>query len=250
MEPNNQQTDAKRRPTALITGAAGGIGRALAEAFAAEGMRLALVDVLDCSDLAQQLGPEHRSFILDLEDPDEIKKVVTTIGDEMGLDIVVNNAGAGIIFPAAEARVEDWDKTMRVNLRAPWLLSSAALPYLKLSAAGRILNITSQAGIVAIDDHAAYGASKAGLIMLTKVLAVEWAGFGITVNSIAPTVVETPMALVGWSGEKGIKAREEIPVGRFAKPHEIAAAAVYLASENASIITGETLVVDGGYTVR
>ncbi|MBL4811723.1 MAG: SDR family oxidoreductase [Rhodobacteraceae bacterium] len=236
--------------TALITGAAGGIGQAIAESFAAQGIRLALVDMRDTSDLAARLGPDNRSFVLDLEDPAAIETVVGAIGAEMGIDIVVNNAGAGILFPAEEASIAGWDTTMSVNLRAPWLLSAAALPYLKASKAGRIINISSQAGIVAIEDHVAYGASKAGLIMVTKVLALEWAKFGITVNCIAPTVVETPMALVGWSGKKGVKARQDIPVGRFAKPEEVAAAVTYLSSALASIITGETLVVDGGYTIK
>ena len=116
------------------------------------------------------------------------------------------------------------------------------LPYLKVCGRGRIINIASQAGVVAIAEHATYAASKAGLIGLTKVLALEWAQYGVTVNAISPTVVETPMAMVGWSGEKGEKgekARKEIPVGRFAKPSEIASAAVYLASK-AAIITVKT----------
>ena len=143
-----------------------------------------------------------------------------------------------------------FDATIAINLRAPWLMAVAALPFLKASGAGRIINLSSQAGVVAIDEHAAYGSSKAGLILLTKILALEWAQFGITTNAIAPTVVETPMALVGWSGEKGVQARQEIPVGRFAKPSEIAAAAAYLASEDAGIINGETLMADGGFTIR
>lgn len=243
--------DTQTKPlTAVITGAAGGIGQAIAENFAAQGMRLALVDMLDTSELAARLGPDHRHFALDLQDPSAIETVIAKIGAEMGIDIVVNNAGAGILFPADETSLAGWDTTMSVNLRAPWLLSAAALPYLKASKSGRIVNIASQAGIVAIEDHIAYGASKAGLIMVTKVLALEWAKFGITVNCIAPTVVETPMALVGWSGEKGVKARQDIPLGRFAKPEEIAAAVAYLSSASASIITGETLVVDGGYTIK
>jgi NAD(P)-dependent dehydrogenase (short-subunit alcohol dehydrogenase family) len=110
---------------------------------------------------------------------------------------------------------------------------------LKVCGRGRIINIASQAGVVAIAEHATYAASKAGLIGLTKVLALEWAQYGVTVNAISPTVVETPMAMVGWSGERGEKARKEIPVGRFAKPSEIASAAVYLASK-AAIITVKT----------
>lgn len=236
--------------TVLITGAAGGIGTALAERFAAAGARLALVDIAAADDLAARLGAGHRAFQLDLEDADAIADTVARIGAEMGIDVLINNAGLGVVFPAAQPDVALWDRTMRINLRAPWLMAVAALPFLKASGAGRIVNLSSQAGVVAIDEHAAYGSSKAGLILLTKILALEWAQFGITTNAIAPTVVETPMALVGWSGEKGVKARQEIPVGRFAKPSEIAAAAAYLASEDAGIINGETLMADGGFTIR
>ena len=236
--------------TVLITGATGGIGTAMAERFAAAGARLALVDIIAADDLAARLGTDHRAWQLDLEDPAAIADTVARIGAEMGIDVLINNAGLGVVFPAAQPDVEVWDRTMRINLRAPWLMAVAALPFLKASGAGRIINLSSQAGVVAIDEHAAYGSSKAGLILLTKILALEWASFGITTNAIAPTVVETPMALVGWSGEKGVQARQEIPVGRFAKPSEIAAAAAYLASEDAGIINGETLMADGGFTIR
>lgn len=236
--------------TVLITGAAGGIGTAMAERFAAAGARLALVDIIAADDLAARLGSGHRAYQLDLEDPAAIADTVARIGADMGIDVLINNAGLGIVFPADQPDVEAWDRTMRINLRAPWLMAAAALPFLKASGAGRIVNISSQAGVVAIDEHAAYGSSKAGLILLTKILALEWTPFGITTNAIAPTVVETPMALVGWSGEKGVQARQEIPVGRFAKPSEIAAAAAYLASEDAGIINGETLMADGGFTIR
>lgn len=154
------------------------------------------------------------------------------------------------MFPLDQTDLDAWDRMMRVNLRGPWLVAAAALPFLRRSGRGRVINIASQAGVVAIAEHAAYGASKAGLINLTRVMAVEWARHGITANAIAPTVVETPMALVGWSGEKGEQARREIPVGRFARPAEIAAAAIYLASDAAGIINGATLMADGGYTIR
>jgi 2-deoxy-D-gluconate 3-dehydrogenase len=168
----------------------------------------------------------------------------------MGIDIVINNAGLGMVFPAVQMDVDDWDKTFAINLRAPWLVAATAFPFLKRSGRGRIINMASQAGIVAIEEHAAYGASKAGLINLTKVQAIEWARFGITANSISPTVVETPMALVGWSGKKGERAKSNIPVGRFAKPAEISHAALYLASHEAAMVTGTNLLVDGGYCAK
>ncbi|MSU88435.1 SDR family oxidoreductase [Rhodobacteraceae bacterium 2CG4] len=236
--------------TALITGAAGGIGGALAEAFAAAGARLALVDREDAGALAARLGHQHRAYTVDLADPDAVAATVPRIGADMGIDLLINNAGFGIVFPAAETRIADWDRTMAINLRAPWLVAAAALPWLKRSGRGRIVNIASQAGVVGIDEHAAYGASKAGLINLTKVMALEWARHGITANAISPTVVETPMALVGWAGEKGERARREIPVGRFARPEEVAAAALYFCSDAAAIVTGANLAVDGGNTAR
>jgi NAD(P)-dependent dehydrogenase (short-subunit alcohol dehydrogenase family) len=236
--------------SAIITGAAGGIGAALTQAFHAAGARLTLVDIVDCGDRARALGPEHRGEVLDLRDPGAIATTVDRIGRERGIDLLINNAGLGMVGLAEEQSVEDWDRTQEINLRAPWLMSKAALPYLKASGRGRIVNLASQAGVVALLEHAAYGASKAGLINLTKVIAVEWARYGITANAISPTVVDSPMALVGWAGEKGVQARREIPVGRFARPTEIAAAALYLCSEDAAIVTGENLVMDGGYTVR
>jgi NAD(P)-dependent dehydrogenase (short-subunit alcohol dehydrogenase family) len=236
--------------SALITGAAGGIGEALTRAFHAAGARLTLVDILDCSARAADLGPEHASEVLDLRDPHAVAGVVDRIGRDRGIDILINNAGLGMVGLVEEQSVEDWDRTQEINLRAPWLMAKAAFPYLRASGRGRVVSIASQAGVIALLEHAAYGASKAGLINLTKVMAVEWARYGITANAISPTVVESPMALVGWSGEKGEQARREIPVGRFARPSEIAAAALYLCSEDAAIVTGENLVMDGGYTVR
>ncbi|MET0167528.1 MAG: SDR family oxidoreductase [Vicinamibacterales bacterium] len=236
--------------TALITGAGGGIGVAMAEAFADAGARLALVDIVDCGHLANRLGGDHRSGVLDLLDPDAISAIIAKIGQDCGIDILINNAGLGVVAPAEEQTVADWDRTHAINLRAPWLTAVAALPFLKASGRGRVINIASQAGVVAIAEHAAYGSSKAGLIGLTKVLALEWARHGITVNAISPTVVETPMALVGWSGEKGKRMRREIPVGRFARPVEIASAALYLSSSEAGIVNGENLIADGGYSIR
>lgn len=234
----------------LLTGAAGGIGTAMAEMFSQAGARLALVDVVDTAPLAARLPGEHTAWSIDLTDAEAIAAGVAEIGEAVGIDILINNAGLGMVGKAEEQSVDDWDRTHTINLRAPWLVCRAAFPYLKCSGSSRVVNIASQAGVIALDEHAAYGSSKAGLINLTKVLALEWARYGITANSVSPTVVETPMALVGWAGEKGEKARAEIPVGRFAKPAEIAAAVMYLSSDVAAMVNGENLVVDGGFTIR
>ncbi len=227
--------------TVVITGAAGGIGAALCAVFAARGAQVIGLDLRPSQDVR---------YTLDLAQPEEIDAITAQICARHGADVLVNNAGLGVVGAAESFDPAAWDATMAINLRAPWLMARGLLPALKRSGAGRVVNIASQAGLIAIADHAAYGASKAGLINLTKVLALEWAGFGITVNAIAPTVVETPMALVGWAGEKGLRAKAEIPVGRFARPEEIAFAAAFLASEESAIITGETLVMDGGFTIR
>ena len=114
--------------TVLITGAAGGIGTAMAERFAAAGARLALVDIIAADDLAARLGTDHRAWQLDLEDAAAIADTVARIGAEMGVDVLINNAGLGVVFPADQADVALWDRTMRINLRAPWLMAVAALP--------------------------------------------------------------------------------------------------------------------------
>jgi 2-deoxy-D-gluconate 3-dehydrogenase len=113
---------------------------------------------------------------------------------------------------------------------------------------GRIINLASQAGVIGLDEHAAYAASKAAIIGLTRVLSKEWAPSGVTVNAISPTVVETPLGKAAWAGEKGERAKAEIPVGRFAQPSEIASLIGYLAGEDAAMVTGTNVLIDGGRT--
>jgi NAD(P)-dependent dehydrogenase (short-subunit alcohol dehydrogenase family) len=166
------------------------------------------------------------------------------------IDILVNNAGIAILGNAENLSERDWDKTMNLNLKVPFLLSQLVGREMIQSGGGKIINIASQMGIVAAERHLAYCVSKAGLIAMTKVLALEWAKFNIRVNAIAPTVVFTEMAQKAWSGEAEEAMKGKIPLGRFVFPEEVAVTALFLASDASSMITGETIVIDGGYTIQ
>lgn len=236
----------------VITGAAGGIGQAMVEAFAERGALLALVDRADQHvAIAGKLGAPHRAWTFDIADAAAIERFAAECATHFGrIDILINNAGIGILAPAEDLPIAAWDLTMAINLRAPFLFAKACAPAMLKAGWGRIITIASQAGIVGIAEHVAYSASKAGLIGMTNCLALEWGPRGVTANCISPTVVETELAKVGWSGEKGEKARAEIPTRRFAQPAEVALAALYLASDAAEMVNGANLMIDGGYTIR
>src|SRR5690606_3295055 len=133
---------------------------------------------------------------------------------------------------------------------APYLFARACAPAMLETGWGRIITISSQAAVIGIDEHVAYSASKAGLLGMTNCLALEWGPRGVTANCLSPTVVEAGLAKVGWAGEKGERARAEIPTRRFAQPKEIALASVFLASDAAAMINGANLIIDGGFTIR
>jgi NAD(P)-dependent dehydrogenase (short-subunit alcohol dehydrogenase family) len=237
---------------ALITGAAGGIGSALARLFAANGATLALVDKNPAvHDVAAALGERHKGWTGDVTDAATIERTVAEIAAHFGrIDILVNNAGIGMLAPAEAMTTESWDLQLAVNLRAPYLFSREVANHMIAAGYGRIVTIASQAAVIGIEGHVAYSASKAGLLGMTNCMALEWGPKGITANCISPTVVETELAKVGWAGEKGERARAEIPTRRFAQPDEIAYAALYLASDGAAMVNGANLLVDGGYTIR
>ena len=239
--------------TALVTGGASGIGAAIAEAYARKGARIAIVDLnIDAAGaMAERLGRSAQAYSCNVSDAGSVTRMVTDVGRAFGhIDIVVNSAGVVFLAPAEELSLDYWDRTMDVNLKGTFLVSQA-VGRLMIAAGrgGRIINIASQAGTVAIDQHAAYCASKFGVIGLSKTLAAEWGRHGITVNTISPTVVLTELGKKAWDGPKGEALKQMIPVGRFALPEEIAAAAVFLASAGADMINGADLLVDGGYTI-
>ena len=238
----------------LITGGAAGIGRAIADLFAEKGAKLVLVDKSESVRASQRNFPPRESSHLACHRhnrPQQYRAICGGSQQRFGsIDILVNNAGVVLLAPAEELTDEAWDVTMAVNLKAPYMISQIVGRKMIAQRSGKIINLASQAGLVALDQHLAYCASKAAIISLTKVLAYEWGRYHINVNSISPTVVLTELGRKAWAGEVGEAFKAKIPIGRFAYPEEIAAAALFLASNAADMISGENLVVDGGYTIQ
>lgn len=240
---------------ALITGAARGIGKAIAELFSQQSANIILVDLDPEVDKVAQALPAKKTknlpIIADVTKNTDLQK----IRDESlkifpKIDILVNNAGVAFLDDAENLSEESWDKTMAVNLKAPFMLAQIIGREMIKQGGGKIINIASQAGVVALDKHVAYCTSKAGIIGMTKVLALEWAEYGVNVNAIAPTVILTELGKKAWAGEVGEAMKKKIPVRRFGYPEEVAAAALYLACDASNLVTGETLVIDGGYTIQ
>jgi glycerol dehydrogenase len=236
----------------LITGVGRGIGKAIALTFARQGAKVIGFDLsLDVQQLSAELGDGFLPRVVDVTREEQINKALEKSLETFGrIDILVNNAGVVRLSPAEEHSNEDWDLTMNVNLRAPFLMSRAVGKIMIAQQSGKIINLASQAALVALDQHLAYCASKAAIVSMTKVLALEWARHGINVNAIAPTVVLTELGKQAWAGEKGEAMKQKIPLQRFALPEDIAATALFLASDAATMITGETIVVDGGFTIQ
>lgn len=239
--------------TAVITGGASGIGAAIGEAFVRQGARIAILDLAEerARSMASALGEGCVGHRCDVSDAASVSGAVSSAAADLGaIDILVNSAGVAMLGPAESLSEQAWATTLAVNLTGAFHMCQAVGRMMLAQGSGRIINLASQAASVALTDHAAYCASKSGLVGLTRVLASEWAGRGVTVNTISPTVVLTDLGRIAWEGEKGEQLKSQIPTGRFAEPAEIAAAAVFLASDAAAMINGADLLVDGGYTIR
>ena len=231
---------------AVITGGASGIGAAIASAYAAKGAKVVILDLTVPSERG-----DVAAFACDVTDQASVVAAVAQVMQLHGrIDVLVNSAGVVHLAPAEELSLSAWNATLAVNLTGAFLLCQTVGRIMLQQGHGKVINLASQAASVALLAHAAYCASKFGLVGLTKVLASEWAGRGVTANTISPTVVLTDLGRKAWEGPKGDQLKEQIPTGRFAYPEEIAAAAVFLASDAADMINGADLLVDGGYTIR
>ncbi|OUI78624.1 short-chain dehydrogenase [Commensalibacter intestini] len=238
---------------AVVTGGGAGIGNEIAHAYLAKGVKVALLDRADnIADIAKDLGADKAIGIqLDVTSKDQITKAVKAVVDHYGrIDILVNCAGVALLDAAENISEDMWNATININLTGTFLVCQAVGNVMLKQGHGSIINLASQAGVVALPNHVAYCASKAGVIGLTQVLSLEWGPSNINVNSISPTVVLTELGKKAWAGKVGEEFKAKIPSRRFAEPEQIAAAAVYLASSEASIINGANLVIDGGFTVQ
>jgi len=236
---------------ALVTGGARGIGHSIATLLSEQGARVVLIDSNpDVAEIAAGLCDGGIGLALDVRDAAAVAaSVARIIGTTGRIDILVNNVGVGVIAPALDTTAEIWDLNHSVNLRAAFLFSREVGRHMIGRGYGRIVSMASQAALVALEDHVAYGASKAGLIGMSKVLALEWGPKGVTSNTISPTVINTPMGKMTWVGERGDRFRAKIPVRRFGESEEVAHAVLYLVSAAAGMINGENIVIDGGYTI-
>jgi NAD(P)-dependent dehydrogenase (short-subunit alcohol dehydrogenase family) len=241
---------------ALVTGASSGLGVHFARTLAAEGASVA-VAARRANRLAslqaelQAAGAKAVAVDLDVQSGDSITAAFAAVEEALGpIDIVVNNAGISIVKPALEMPVEDWDAVVNTNLRGAWLVAQAAgKRWLMAKRPGVIVNIASILGLRTIGQVAPYNASKAGLIHLTRALAMEWARHDIRVNAICPGYIETEMNGDFWKTPAGQRLIDRIPQRRIGKPEHLDGALLLLASEAGSFMTGSVLTVDGGHTV-
>lgn len=239
--------------TALVTGASKGIGAEICQVFADAGADIIASgrDVDGLNKVAEQVTQKGRRcdvLVADLTDPQAVATLASAALAINSVDILVNNAGIALVAPAVSMSLDAWDETMAVNVRAPFQLSQLLAPGMIEQRWGKIVNISSQAGVIAFADHTAYSASKAAMNAMTRGLMKEWAQYNIQVNAICPTVILTDMGREVWGPkEKSQPMLDRTPLGRFGEPVEVADMALYLASPASGLVNGETLLIDGGF---
>jgi 2-keto-3-deoxy-L-fuconate dehydrogenase len=246
---------------AVVTGAGSGIGQAMARLFAAEGAQIFAADVnesaaQETARMVAEAGGTCRAFAVDVSRPDQVRAMIDAALAAFGrIDILCNNAGIGSTTDVVECEPDEWDRVMTVNVKSVYLGCKYAIPHMLAQGGGVILNTASVAGMVGLPKRASYSASKGAVIALTRQVAVEYVEQGIRVNCLCPGTVDSP-----WVGrllkqaDDPVAARQALvarqPLGRLGTPDEIAAAALYLVSDDAAFITGTGLVIDGGLTAR
>lgn len=249
-----------RNKVALVTGAGRGIGRACAQALLEAGAHVALGlrDLDSAGEVTAALAPAAGDrrvlpLAMDVTRLEQIRAAVAETLRVFGqIDVLVNNAGIGPPNPAEAVTEDDFDLTFAVNVKGTFFVSQeVGRAMIARGTGGRIINLGSQAGSVALPTESVYCTTKAAIAHLTKCLAVEWAPHGITVNAVAPTFIRTP-GTEKWLGDEAFRRDllARIPLGRVGEPSEVASAVVYLASPGAGLITGTTLAIDGGWTAR
>ncbi len=241
---------------ALVTGGARGLGRTMATALAQAGATIALAGrtLAACEEaaaaIAAETGREAKAFAADVTNAGDVDRLAAAVEAELGaIDVLVNNAGTNIRGPVEQFSEADWDTVVDTNLKGPFLCARAIGPRMVRRGWGRVINLASVLGVIALPGRAPYCSSKAGIINLTKVLALEWAGTGVTANAICPgafgTELNRPLL------DDPIKYKQfvsRIPMGRWGEVEEVAGAVVYLASNASSYVTGSALFVDGGWS--
>ncbi|HKI46281.1 MAG TPA: SDR family oxidoreductase [Balneolales bacterium] len=242
----------------IVTGAASGIGKAIAERFAQEGARVLVLDVNPeaAQKTARELGDNAIAMPVDVTNAAQVEAAVNNVNEQWGgIDVMVNNAGVGVAAKTAETSEDDWQRVIDVCMKGTFLGMKYVIPIMQKQKSGSIINMSSVAALVGVGDRAAYCAAKGGVMALTRAAAVDHAGEGIRVNCIAPGTVDTPWVQRITQGyddpeaaRAAMKARQ--PHGRLVAPEEVAAMAVYLASDEAGSTNGAVMVVDGGWTAR
>ena len=246
---------------AIITGAGAGVGAATAVRFCAEGARVLLCDwdasaVTAVADELRATGADIRAMTVNVADEAQVRQMVAAAGEHWGrVDILVNNAGVGSGTDILSTTAEEWSRVLDVNLKGPFLCCKYSIPRMLEQGGGSIVNVASISSTCGIPGQAVYGPSKGGVLQLTRQLAIEYARRGIRVNAVAPGTIDTPMlhkTLATLDSPDTLMQflLNNHPMGRIAQPIEIANAIVFLASDEASFITGASLAVDGGYTAQ
>ncbi len=242
---------------ALVTGATGGLGSAMCRAFAAAGASVALAEhptrLEEAHQMARslsELGVSTTAVEMDVTALESIERAVAHVDVALGgADILVANAGVNVPKPALDVTEDDWDRVLDVDLKGVFFTCQAAGRRMVRRGSGAIVNVASQNGVIGYPQRAAYCAAKAGVVNLTRVLALEWASSGVRVNAIGPTFVETPLTKITLAQpEIRDDILRRIPRGRLGTPEEVANAVLFLASPAASLITGTLLLADGGWT--